>query len=138
MSTKVNKIFVFLDNLKGYFGRFALVGISGIIVNQGVLALLNLVFGIPVGISGAIAIETSILNNFTLNNLWTWKNRNEQSLWQKLIKYHTVTLFSGLVNYTILLVLTHIGFHVLIANLIGIGIGMTINFIFNHFWTFRI
>lgn len=136
MAEKVNKIIVLLKDLKGYFGKFALVGMSGIVVNQGILALLNLVFGISVGISGAIAIETSILNNFTLNNLWTWKDRNEHTLWQKLIKYHTVTLFSGLVNYTILLILTHIGFHVLIANLIGIGIGMTINFIFNHFWTF--
>jgi len=124
--------------LGSYFGKFAVVGASGIVVNQGCLALLTLVFGVAVKWAGAIAIELSILNNFLLNNFWTWRDRRQQPFWRKLLKYHLVTSVSGGVNYAVLLTLTHFGMHALVANLVGIGLGMVINFLLNHFWTFRV
>lgn len=126
---------VFDDN-KIYFGKFALVGISGIIVNQGMLALLTLVFLMSVELAGLIAIELSIITNFLLNNYWTWSDRAGQKVWVKFFKYHIVTLVSGAVNYIILIVLTRYGMNPLISNLFGIGAGMLVNFVLNNFWTF--
>jgi dolichol-phosphate mannosyltransferase len=93
--------------------------------------------GLPVKFGGIIAIETAILSNFMLNNFWTWKDSRDTPFLQRLLKYHGVTIFSGGINYGILLLLTHFGLYYLIANMIGIGCGMIINFFFNHFWTFR-
>lgn len=130
----VSKIF----SLKGTFLKFALVGISGIIVNQGMLALQVDALQIDLKIAGLIAIELSILNNFFLNNIWTWKDRKKHSFGKRLLRYHMVTALSGGINYITLLFLTsYFGMHYLAANLIGIGIGMIINFALNHLWTFQ-
>lgn len=131
---------VFIDKawqLRFTIGKFALVGLSGIAVNQGLLALLLIVAGLPVAIAGAIAIEASIISNFHLNNAWTWRQRSSDSFWIKFIKYHLVTLIAGLINYLILVGLSSGGMAPLLANLIGIGAGMALNFVINHFWTFK-
>jgi dolichol-phosphate mannosyltransferase len=130
----ISKIFT----LKGTFLKFALVGVSGIIVNQGLLALQMDALQIDLKIAGLIAIELSILNNFFLNNIWTWKDRKKHSFGKRLLRYHMVTALSGGVNYVTLLFLTaSLDMHYLLANLIGIGIGMVINFALNHLWTFQ-
>jgi len=126
-----------IKELKPYIGKFSLVGISGIFVNQGCLTILVSVLDFDVAVAGIIAIELSILSNFFLNNLWTWKDKKDSSFITRLVKYHMVTLISGGVNYLTLLILTSIGLHYFTANLIGIGFGTMVNFIFNHFWTFK-
>lgn len=125
------------DGIKKYFGKFAIVGISGIVVNQGLLTLL-VETGLGIEIAGIIAIEISIITNFFLNNYWTWNQKGKPGFLKRLLKYHLVTAVSGGINYVILLLLTSYGLHYFISNLIGIGIGTVINFFLNHFWTFKI
>jgi len=122
--------------LKPYLGKFSLVGVSGIFVNQGLLTLFVSVFAWEISIAGIIAIEISILNNFFLNNFWTWRDKKENSFFNRFWKYHAVTVISGGLNYIILISLTYFGMHYFVANLIGIGAGTVVNFIFNHYWTF--
>ena len=124
--------------LKPYLGKFSLVGISGIFVNQGLLTLFVSVLAWEVAIAGVVAIELSILSNFFLNNFWTWKDKKESSFISRFLKYHAVTVISGGINYLILISLTYLGLHYFIANLIGIGMGTIVNFIFNHYWTFAV
>ena len=126
-----------IKELKPYIGKFSLVGISGIFVNQGCLTFLVSVLEFDIAVAGIIAIELSILSNFFLNNFWTWKEKRESTFITRLIKYHMVTFISGGVNYFILLILTSMGLHYFISNLIGIGFGTLVNFILNHFWTFK-
>ena len=126
-----------LNNIKPYFGKFSLVGVSGIVVNQGFLTLFVSVLNWDISIAGIVAIEISILSNFFLNNFWTWKDQKDSSFLTRFIKYHTVTVISGGANYLILIILTQYGLHYFISNLIGIAIGTIINFIFNHYWTFK-
>lgn len=134
----MNKLLEKISALKGTFLKFAIVGISGIVVNQGLLALQVDVWGVDLKIAGIIAIELSILNNFFLNNLWTWKARKKHNFATRLLRYHMVTALSGGVNYLTLLILTDSAeMHYLTANLIGIGLGMIINFSLNHLWTFQ-
>ena len=119
-----------------FFWRFAIVGASGVGVNQGMLYLLHYVLGVPVAISGAMAIETAILNNFTWNNLWTWRHRRNTPLWQRLSRYHVTSALAGGINYVTLLALTAFGMEPLWANFVGIGLGVVVNFVGNHYWTF--
>ncbi len=134
MFEKVKKL---VSPYKKYVGKFAIVGLIGITVNQGMLALLTLVYKVNIEIAGIVAIELSILSNFFLNNAWTWKEKRENSFFVRFIRYHLVTLVSGSTNYIVLLLLTYLVLHHLIANLIGIGFGVGINFFMNHYWTFR-
>jgi len=126
----------YLNLYKKIFTKFALVGLSGILVNQ-ISLLIFVNIGITLKISSIISIELSILNNFILNNFWTWKKGLSEGFYKRILQYHLVTLISGLINYFILIYLTSFGIHYLIANLIGISIGMGINFLLNLFWTFK-
>jgi dolichol-phosphate mannosyltransferase len=133
---KLQQLLEELFSIRGYFGRFAVVGVSGIIVNEGLLFLLTESLEMKVALAGLISIECSIITNFLLNNFWTWRDRRTETFFIRLFRYHAVTAISGGTNYIILLLLTHTGMHHLLANLIGIGVGMLINFLFNHYWTF--
>ena len=130
------KIFMYVNSVKGRFIKFAVVGASGVIVNEGLLALLTEIYNVPVSISGIIAIESSIITNFLLNNFWTWHDVRNKSFIRRLVQYHSVSIIAGIVNYVILIGLTFFGLHHLVANLIGIAVATIINFILNNHWTF--
>jgi dolichol-phosphate mannosyltransferase len=122
------------------FLKFAMVGGSGVIVNMGGFFLLTRWVGLRIEIASPIAIEISILSNFLLNNVWTFRKRNTNvGLPSRILRYHLVTGLAGLVNYGILLILARLfGVNDLIANLIGILVGTFINFFLNSLWTWRI
>lgn len=119
------------------FIKFAIVGGSGVLVNMGLLYLLTRIFSLRLEIASAIAIEVSILSNFTLNDHWTFKKRSVQRpFWTRILRYHLVTGLAGLVNYLVLLLLVNkFGLHDLLSNLIGIAIGTIINYSLNSLWT---
>jgi dolichol-phosphate mannosyltransferase len=126
----------YIQSEKGRFTKFAVVGVSGILVNEGLLALLTEVYSVAIALAGAIAIEASILFNFFLNNFWTWRDSRTKSFFRRIIQYHSVAFIAGLVNYIILLALSALGMHHLLANLVGIAVATMINFILNNHWTF--
>jgi dolichol-phosphate mannosyltransferase len=120
--------------------KFGIVGASGVVVNVGCLYLLTEFARIPYFIASVIAIELSIISNFTINHLWTWRDRSEAgTLWRKIVRYHVgsgVTAFLG--NYLILVALTEFfGMHYMISNLIGIAVGTFSNFLISDLWTFK-
>jgi len=122
------------------FIKFAIVGGSGVFVNMGLLYILTRFFSIRLEIASPIAIEVSILSNFTLNNLWTFKKRNTHvTFWTRLFRYHLVTGLAGIVNYLVLLLLVNsFGLHDMLSNLIGILIGTIITYSLNSLWTWNV
>jgi dolichol-phosphate mannosyltransferase len=119
--------------------KFALVGLSGILVNMGFLYLLSELLHIYYLIASIIAIEISIISNFFLNDLWTWSDRKKKKLFNRLYQYHiSVGLTAIFVNWLLLFILTEVfGIYYLISNLIGIGCGTLFNYILNDVWTFK-
>ncbi len=120
--------------------KFGTVGASGVLVNMGCLYLLTEFGGVPYFLASIVAIELSILSNFTINHLWTWRDRRDTgTLGGKIVRYHVavgVTAFVG--NYLILVTLTELaGVHYLISNLAGIAVGTVANYVINDLWTFR-
>ena len=122
------------------FIKFAIVGGSGVLVNMGLLFILTRFLSVRLEIASLIAIEVSILSNFTLNNLWTFKKRNTHvPFWTRLFRYHLVTGLAGIVNYVVLLLLVNsFGLHDMLSNLIGILIGTFITYSLNSLWTWNV
>lgn len=122
------------------FIKFAIVGGSGVFVNMGLLFILTRFLSVRLEIASPIAIEVSILTNFTLNNLWTFKKRNTHvPFWTRLFRYHLVTGLAGIVNYLVLLLLVNsFGLHDMLSNLIGILIGTIITYSLNSLWTWNV
>ncbi len=122
------------------FVKFAIVGGSGVIVNMGCFYLFTRFADLRIEIASPIAIEISILTNFFLNNLWTFRSRKTRvPFHSRIIRYHLVTGLAGIVNYFTLLLLAKLfGVPDLVANLIGIMLGTLINFFLNSLWTWRV
>jgi dolichol-phosphate mannosyltransferase len=137
-----NRVLVYLKNgvLNPRLIKFGIVGASGVGVNVGCLYLFAEFGRIPYFIASVIAIELSIISNFTANLLWTWRDRShETTLLTKIVRYHIgagATAFLG--NYLILIALTELfGLHYMISNLIGIAVGTFSNYLINDLWTFK-
>jgi len=118
--------------------KFAVVGASGVLVNMCALAILKGILRMPLEFAGALAIEISIMSNFMLNDLWTWRDSRWRSFWGRMWRYHLsvgITAFG--INYPVLLIITKFaGIQYLWANLIGIALASLANFVINHFWTY--
>ena len=117
--------------------KFAIVGSTGILVNEGILWLL-VTNGVDVRIASPLAIETSIMNNFILNNYWTFRGFRGGGFLSKMVKYHFAVAVGAAVNYLVLLTLTLIfNIHYLYANLVGIFAGYIANYVISELfvWT---
>lgn len=121
------------------FIRFCIVGASGVLVNLGIYILLTRLFGIRLEIASPIAIETSILSNFALNHIFTFRKRQtETRLITKLARFHIASGLAGATNYLVLLGLVHLaGLWDILANLAGIAVGTLINYYINSRWTWK-
>jgi dolichol-phosphate mannosyltransferase len=120
------------------FIKFCIVGITGVGVNLGLYLLLTrglLVFYL---LSSAIAIEVSILSNFTLNNFWTFRGRASQTFLQRMIRFNLICIAGAIINITVLAVLHgRFGFSDVVSQLIGIGAATLWNYGLNITWTWR-
>ncbi len=86
-TSEIVNYMVHVLNLSPEYVRFALVGASGVVVNLGVLTLLRY-FNFPHVFASAVGIEASVVNNFILNDLWTFRGRGKD-WWRKFLKFHT-------------------------------------------------
>jgi len=118
------------------FLKFCIVGISGVGVNIGLYLLLTRELMVFYLLSSAIAIEVSILSNFTLNNFWTFRDRTSQTFLQRIIRFNSISIAGAVINITILAVLHgRFGFGDVVSQLIGIGVATFWNYGMNITWT---
>ncbi|AAL80182.1 dolichol monophosphate mannose synthase [Pyrococcus furiosus DSM 3638] len=111
--------------------KFSIVGLSGILVNEGFLWLfVNL--GIPKEIAVIPAVELSILNNFFWNDIWTFKDIRRGSIFSRLLKFHIAALSGAVVNFIVYWILLFLGIHYLIANLVGIVLSFGVRYVINR------
>jgi len=121
------------------FIKFGIVGATGVLVNMGILIFLTRGMHLSLELASPVAIETSIITNFILNNLWTFKARSKKdSILKRFTRFHIVSFTAGIVNYIVLLMLTYgLGVFDLLANLIGIAAATVVNYILNSRWTWK-
>ena len=91
------RVSVLADQHAPRFLRFCLVGGSGVVVNMGILALLVSVGGWSPVLAAPVATEAAILNNFAINDRWTFADRRGTYRWyERLLRYNGITI-GGLV-----------------------------------------
>jgi dolichol-phosphate mannosyltransferase len=121
--------------------KFIGVGLTGVLVNEGVLWLLTDLGGLKYYFSSLIAIETSIISNFFLNDNFTFSDRHggkTGSFWTRLLKFNLTCLTGALIQYGLLVLFTSVfGVNYLISNLIGILVAFIWNYIVNLGWTWK-
>lgn len=127
------------------FMRFAVVGVTGTLVDFVLLVVLRELLGLPVLIANTLSYSAGIVNNFTLNRLWTFKEARSKGVWVQFGQFFAVSTAGLLLNNAIVLLLdTSLGalFNApesgyLVAKVVATGVVLVWNFLINRYWTFN-
>jgi dolichol-phosphate mannosyltransferase len=128
----------------GRFWKFALVGASGVLVNNVVLITLAEYFDASKVIAWMFAVGLSILSNFLLNNAFTWRDIRHSSrihfLLRGALAYPVAIVGIGAnfaVYYPLLKYVSEAFPYYVLFNLLGIAAGTSVNFILSSRLVFR-
>jgi len=111
------------------FLKFGIVGGSGVAVNYLCYWALVELAGLNHLLSSVLATEAAILNNFTFNDLWTFRERRKAKLWFRLLNFHWSRILGLLVTVGSLYLLVDLmGFDKLVSYIFAIGLGTLTNF----------
>lgn len=110
--------FVSLVLRKGNIVRYAIVGASGVLVNELILALLYGYMGLP---ADPLAIEASVVSNFVLNDRFTFRKKGaiNSAFLFRLARYNIFSLLGIGVNAGVFYALVRFQ-HLQSSNLFGI------------------
>jgi len=136
------------------FLKFAFVGVTGAVVDFGILNLLRLVFGVPLVWAQGISFTAAVVNNFLWNRFWTYPDSRSKKTSHQLVQFFIINII-GLIIRTplipwldqlILKLLERFSWelpledYVLSYNLaltISIVIVMLWNYFANRYWTYN-
>jgi len=136
------------------FLKFLFVGITGTIVDFGLMNLMRLVLNIPLVWAQAISFVLAVINNFLWNRYWTYPESRSRSVPKQLIQFFIINLIGLLIRTPLvpwfdnlflgLLSKSHLSFpfsyQVISQNLalaVTISIIILWNFFANRYWTYN-
>jgi dolichol-phosphate mannosyltransferase len=123
------------------FLKFCVVGASGTFVYLGLLVLFTEIGGLFYALSAALAYEISIFNNFTWNELWTFRDKRASagsSVLIRLLKFNLVSLIGLGIHEAVLTFFTEVtGLFYILSAIIAIFCALIWNFFANVKWTWR-
>jgi len=120
--------------------KFIAVGISGVLVNMGVLALVRAFTDWNVYVQLIPGIEVSIITNFILNDFFTFADRRTgraASFFGRLVKFNFIALAGAAINWGVASLLISVGLNVYLSNFIGILIAFIWNYFLSTVWAWR-
>ena len=80
------------------FLKFSFVGITGTIVDFGVLNLLRLVFDVPLVWSQGISFICAVINNFLWNRYWTYPESRSKGAPTQLMQFFLINVIGILIR----------------------------------------
>ncbi len=122
--------------------RFNLVAVMGLTVKFTVLAALVELTGAGYMAATAVAVETTVLHNFTWHYLFTWRDRSAGDsiggILARLLKFQLANGTVGLVGNLILmrLFVDGLNIHYFPANVAATAIAGFTNFLLSEFYVF--
>jgi putative flippase GtrA len=134
------------------FAKFATVGAAGSITDFTLLNIMIQVFGSSLIVANTISFTAAVIQNFTLNRLWTFPESRIRNARRQLFQFAIVSIVGLGINTLVFLALHHmlddfwitlfgpdLGFIVSynFAKLFAIGVVLFWNFSANRLWTYR-
>ncbi len=121
--------------------KFIAVGLSGVVVNEGVYLLLTRFGGLAAydWLAVIISIEASIITNFLLNDVFTFAGRRaSKSIMNRLFKFNLTCAFGAAVQWGLFMLFTRVfGVYDALSLFIGIVVAFLINYFVNRNWTWK-
>jgi dolichol-phosphate mannosyltransferase len=128
------------------FMRFAVVGLSGVLVDMAILYLLHSTLGLALTRSKLVAAEVAIINNFIWNDAWTFADVRLQqqggpARLKRFLKFNLICLGGLVLNVMVLNLVYNLVFGQrwpYLANLIAIALVTLWNFWLNLKLSWRV
>jgi dolichol-phosphate mannosyltransferase len=120
--------------------KFVGVGLSGVVVNIGIQAIITHTANWGKYVNLIPGIEISIITNFLLNDYFTFSDRRTgktRSFFARLVKYNLTSLTGAVINYVVAALLMTAGLNPYLSNFIGILIAFAWNYILSLVWTWK-
>jgi dolichol-phosphate mannosyltransferase len=126
---------------KGYRLRtqgliFGLVGLSGTVLNTGLVYVLHGLLRWPLPLAVALASELAILNNYLWNDRWTF-GRHDPSL-RRFARFNLSSLGGLAITTGLTTALTAGGVPYLLALLVAVAVSALSNFAASALWVWRV
>lgn len=135
------------------FLKFAFVGVTGTIVDFGLMNLLRLAFNIPLIWAQAISFTVAVFNNFLWNRFWTYPDSRSKAAHRQLIQFFLINLVGIAVRTPLITWLDKVLLGMLdrstltlplenfvisqnLALACSVGVIMLWNFFANRYWTY--
>ncbi len=135
------------------FLKFSLVGITGTIVDFGVMNIMSLAFNLPLVWAQAISFTLAVLNNFLWNRFWTYPESRTKKAPKQLLQFVFINMIGILIrtplipwlNQVILNLMNRASISLVIENYVisqnlALAISIVIvlfwNFFANRYWTY--
>jgi dolichol-phosphate mannosyltransferase len=112
---------------------FALVGVSGLLVNSAILAAATRAFGLQMlTLSTALSTLGSTTWNFTLTEVWVFRDRRRPGWPRRLVMFFVMNNAALLLRVPIINELTFgLGIHYLVSNVLSIGAVTLVRYLFS-------
>lgn len=135
------------------FLKFAFVGVTGTIVDFGIMNLMSLVFGLPLVWAQAISFTIAVFNNFLWNRFWTYPDSRSKAAHHQLLQFILINVVGIAIRTPLIPWLDKIILNLLkgmalnlpitndvisqnLALAIVVGIVMLWNYFANRYWTY--
>lgn len=136
------------------FLKFSFVGVTGTIVDFGIMNLMSLAFNMPLVWAQAISFITAVINNFLWNRYWTYPESKTKGAPKQLIQFALINVLGILIRTPLISWLNRIILNVIedaslnmpfenfilsqnLALTVSIGIILFWNFFANRYWTYN-
>lgn len=141
------EIFYYIGNLLSYgnyvrkiyreFFKYALVGVTGTVINLLFLYIFTSVLGIYYLLSATFSFIIAVTNNYFLNKVWTFGEKIRHKVFTKWGKFLAISIIGLGVNLIFLFFFTSVlGIYYLVSQVFAIILATIVNFLGNKFWTF--
>jgi dolichol-phosphate mannosyltransferase len=117
-------------------GKFALVGVTGYVVNLTVFTLLVRGADVHYMVAAVLSFVVAVTNNYLWNRFWTFRGQRGHFYYQGL-RFFVVSWCALAANLAVLRVLVGLGVDEVAAQAIAIVLVTPINFVGNKLWSFR-
>ena len=123
------------------FAAFALVGLSGFLVQMTTLEVLLHASGAGPIAATAIAVELAVIHNFAWHERWTWRDRRRSgvaAMVTRLLQFHAANgVLSLVVSVACVALLTRaVGWPPLASNVVAVALTGLLNFVALDRWIF--
>ena len=136
------------------FVKFSFVGVTGTIVDFGMMNLLRLVFNVPLVWAQVVSFVCAVINNFLWNRYWTYPKSRSRPVTKQLIQFFLINVIGILIrtplvplfNSIFLTLLNNLEVLLPISNMIvsqNLALATSIlivtfwNYFANRYWTYN-